>query len=327
VASSKEQAGVAVFAPAPELTVTLECLGGRDEMHLHAGGQGFWIARLLSVLGVPTSLSGSFGGETGAVVRGLIEREGIDVVAVDVAGENGGYVHDRRSGERDEVGVQLTMPLTRHEIDDLYAATLVVGLAAGICVLGGTNPDAPAVPAEVYRRLATDLRSNGAIVVADLSGEPMHEALEGGLDVLKTSDEDMKADGLLSDEDDEAAEGELVEAMGELSKRGGGARHVIVTRAHRPALAMTEGQVLSVRGPQLEPVDTRGAGDSVTAGVTAALSRGDSFEAALRLGVAAGTLNVARHGLASGHPGAIAEIVERVVVEPFEPFPVNENVG
>jgi len=240
VASSKEQAGVAVFAPAPELTVTLERLGERDEMHLHAGGQGFWIARLLSVLGVPTTLCASFGGETGSVVRVLIEREGIDVVAVHVAGENGGYVHDRRSGARDEVGVQATAALTRHEIDDLYSAALVTGLAAGVCVLGGTNPDAPAVPADVYRRLATDLRTNGTVVVADLSGEPMHEALAGGLDVLKTSDEDMEADGLLSPGADEA---DLVEAIGDLSRRGAGAHHVIVTRAHRPALAMTEGRV------------------------------------------------------------------------------------
>ena len=100
-------------------------------------------------------------------------------MAVDVAGENGGYVHDRRSGERDEVGVQATMALTRHEIDDLYSAALVTGLAAGLCVLGGTNPDAPAVPADVYRRLATDLRTNGTIVVADLSGEPDARGAEG----------------------------------------------------------------------------------------------------------------------------------------------------
>jgi len=116
-----------------------------------------------------------------------------------------------------------------------------------------------------------------------------------------------------------ADEADLVEAIGDLSRRGAGAHHVIVTRAHRPALAMTEGRVLSVQGPQIEPVDAKGAGDSVTAGVAAALSRGDSFEVALRLGVAAATLNVARHGLASGHPGAIAGIVEHVVVERFEP--------
>jgi 1-phosphofructokinase len=215
------------------------------------------------------------------------------------------------------------MPLSRHEIDDLYAATLVTGLAAGVCVLGGTNPECPAVPAEVYRRLATDLRTNGTVVVADLSGEPMHEALEGGLDVLKTSDEDLEADGLLSEESDED---ELVEAILALSQRGGGARHVVVTRAHRPALALTDGRILSVQGPQIEPVDTRGAGDSVTAGVTAALSRGDRFDAALRLGVAAAALNVARHGLASGHPGAIAGIVEHVVVEPFVSSAVEEAV-
>jgi len=42
--------------------------------------------------------------------------------------------------------------------------------------------------------------------------------------------------------------------------------------------------------------------------------------------VAAAALNVARHGLASGHSGAIAGIVEHVVVEPFVPTPVREAV-
>jgi 1-phosphofructokinase len=33
-------AQVMVFAPAPQLTVTIERLGARTELHLHAGGQG-----------------------------------------------------------------------------------------------------------------------------------------------------------------------------------------------------------------------------------------------------------------------------------------------
>lgn len=37
---------VAVFAPSPLLTVTIEAGAERPEVHLHAGGQGFWVARL-----------------------------------------------------------------------------------------------------------------------------------------------------------------------------------------------------------------------------------------------------------------------------------------
>ena len=37
---------IAVFTPSPLLTVTIELGTDRPEVHLHAGGQGFWVARL-----------------------------------------------------------------------------------------------------------------------------------------------------------------------------------------------------------------------------------------------------------------------------------------
>ncbi len=308
-------AGAVVFAPAPELTVTLEDLDGQDQIHLHAGGQGFWIARLLQVLEVDTTLCGSFGGETGRVVRRLIEEMAIRVLAVEVPGWNGGYVHDRRDGERRPVGTQEPTPLSRHELDDLYSVTLAAGLAGAVCVLGGPNPVAPPIPAELYRRLAHDLRANGTTVVADLSGEPREAALEAGVDVLKTSDEDLAADGLLSAGADTY---EVVEAIRALATHGKGAQHVIVTRGAEPAIALADGELLSISGPEVDAVDPRGAGDSVTAGVTAALTSGQDVRAALRLGVAAATLNVTRHGLASGERAAIMAIGDRVRIEPLE---------
>jgi hypothetical protein len=45
-----------VFAPAPILTVTVEQKGSDDDVHVHAGGQGFWIARMLATLDVPVVL-------------------------------------------------------------------------------------------------------------------------------------------------------------------------------------------------------------------------------------------------------------------------------
>jgi 1-phosphofructokinase len=35
-----ETLGVRVFAPAPDLTITLERFDGEAELHLHPGGQG-----------------------------------------------------------------------------------------------------------------------------------------------------------------------------------------------------------------------------------------------------------------------------------------------
>ena len=41
-----------VFAPDPLLTVTVEAGADGDEIHLHAGGLGFWMAQMIANLGV-----------------------------------------------------------------------------------------------------------------------------------------------------------------------------------------------------------------------------------------------------------------------------------
>jgi 1-phosphofructokinase len=310
------RAAVTVFAPAPQLTVTVEGgPDGDDEIHLHAGGQGLWIARLLSGLGIHTTLCASFGGETGAVLQALIGREPIDdVVAVRVAAVNGAYVHDRRGGERHQVAGQRAAVLARHDRDELYTTAVAAGLRSPVCVLGGYDPSSSPVPADHYRRLAADLRRNGTMVVADLSGDLRDAAMAGGVDMLKTSHEDLAADGVISDLDDET---QLVDAMRSLVSRTGIA-HLVVTRGTDPTLALSGDQLVSARGPRLEVLDPRGAGDSVTAGITAGLCRGVSFWDALRIGVAAGTINVARHGLATGRAEAIASLVTEVEVRALE---------
>ena len=47
---------LAVFAPSPVLTVTIEAGPDRPEVHLHPGGQGFWVARMAANLGAEVVL-------------------------------------------------------------------------------------------------------------------------------------------------------------------------------------------------------------------------------------------------------------------------------
>ena len=301
-----------VLAPDPLLTITVEAgLDGDDEIHLHAGGQGFWVGRLIQTLGLRVTLCAPFGGESGLVVRAIIEQNSLRIRAVDSAGHNGAYVHDRRHGERETVAEMPPTPLSRHEVDELYGAVLVAGLESGVCVLGGPGPwEAPVIPPDIYRRLATDLRANRRIVVADLWGEPLACALEGGLTVLKVSDEELTSDGWAGDDSVET----LVEAMRKLHHAG--AEHVLVTRGESPALALTDGSVVEIVLPPLEPVDDRGAGDSVTAGVAAGLGRGLPMEEALRLGAAAGVLNVTRRGLGTGERREIERLAGHIELRP-----------
>ncbi|MDQ1492725.1 MAG: 1-phosphofructokinase, partial [Actinomycetota bacterium] len=149
-----------VFAPDPLLTVTVEAGSDGDEIHLHAGGQGFWVAQMIANLGVEVSVCGPFGGESGRVVRTLVDQdEHINLRAIETVGSNGAYVHDRRGGERVTVAETPPDPLDRHELDDLYGAALVGGLEAEVAVLAGPGPwTVPVLPPDHYRRLAGDLR-------------------------------------------------------------------------------------------------------------------------------------------------------------------------
>ena len=303
-----------VFAPDPLLTVTVEAGSEGDEIHLHAGGQGFWVAQMIANLGVEVVVCGPFGGETGRVVRTLVGQDDrIAVRAIDTVGSNGVYVHDRRDGERVTVAETPPDPLGRHELDDLYGAALVGGLEADVAVLGGPGPWAtPVLPFDIYRRLTTDLRANGAQVVADLHGEPLDCALGGGLTVLKVSHEELADDGRTKAVD----EGALFDAMEELRRQG--ADHVVVTRAGEPALALFGDQAVTVQPPSVEVVDHRGAGDSLTAGLAAGLARGLDRLDALRLGAAAAGLNVTRRGLATGERQEIERLAAHIELRPRE---------
>ena len=303
-----------VFAPDPLLTVTVEAGGEGDEIHLHAGGQGFWVAQMIANLGVEVSLCGPFGGESGRVVRGLIDQDAaIRIRAIETAGSNGVYVHDRRDGERSTVAETPPDPLNRHELDDLYGAALLGGLESEVAVLAGPGPwETPVLPADIYRRLTTDLRANGKAVIADLCGEPLACALEGGLTVLKVSHEELMQDGRV----DEAGEEELVEAMFALHREG--ADNVLITRAEEPALALVEQRIVTIRPPVLQVVDHRGAGDSMTAGLAAGLAKELDMVDALRLGAAAAGLNVTRRGLATGDRREIERLADHIDLEEME---------
>lgn len=306
---SDPAARVCVMAPSSLFTVTVEDSPEGDDIHFHAGGQGFWIARLLQELGLDVVLCGAFGGEAGTLARWLIEATGVTVRAVDFEIRSGAYVHDRRDGERREVAHSRAEPLSRHALDELFGLVLVEGLDAELTILGGpADPDT--VPDHLYRRLAHDLRANGARVAADLSGAPRRAALDGGLTLLKISDEELEAEGLASAAD----EASIHAAMAALHEHG--AEHVIVTRADRGTLALSDGRLVGVVGPTLSTADHRGAGDSLTAGVCSALARDRPLVDGLRIGTAAGSLNVTRHGLGTGTRSEIERIAARVEVRP-----------
>ncbi|HTU78416.1 MAG TPA: PfkB family carbohydrate kinase [Solirubrobacteraceae bacterium] len=299
-----------VFAPSPLLTITVEAAGSdHQEIHLHAGGQGFWVARMAALLGTEVGLCCALGGESGAVLRALIAKENVQLLAVECAAANGVYIHARRGGVREQFARTDCMGLSRHEADALYGVTLSAALDARIAMLTGVDPP-DVLESDLYRRLASDLRGNGVQVIADLSGPALRAALAGGLDLLKVSDEELGGSGILSG----VAEEELLGALDRLHRLGADA--VLISRAERPALAFdgVGARYLRLTGPRVEPVEPRGTGDSMFAALGASLAGGHELTDALRLAMAAGCLNATRRGLGTGTRQEIEQLSRHIEI-------------
>jgi 1-phosphofructokinase len=312
--SESRSGPVVVFDPSPLLGVIIEGhydVGGAD-VHLHAGGQGFWAARMVAALGVPVTLCSGVGGETGAALRGLIATTDVEFASVSVKDPTPVLISRRVANlELEMIAEAMSGRFSRHEIDDLYGVTISEGLCAGVVLLTGPRPE-EVIPPETYGRLTADLRSNGAMVVADIEGIPLREALAQRLDAVKLSHKQLIRDGFATGE----GRDELIAGMARVVEAG--ADNVLVSRAAEPALALVGGEnVLEITAPRLEALQGRGGGDSMSAALVAALAAGVNVETALPLAMGAGALNATRLGLGSGTHKEIRRLAELVKVTPL----------
>ena len=123
------------------------------------------------------------------------------------------------------------------------------------------------------RRLVSDLRVNGKLVIADLTARPLPAALAGGIELLRLNDDELVAANRL---------------------RSSGAHYVLVSRGSAPAILAdgdAEPRRVDLVDPVFEPRDRRGTGDSMFAATGVGFARGIGMVDAFRLGAAAGALN------------------------------------
>jgi 1-phosphofructokinase len=298
---------VAVFGPHSLLSITVEALtpDGDDDIHLHAAGQGVWVARMAAELGAEAVLCGFIGGEAGTVLRPLLERMPIELRLVETAGPSGSYLHDRRSGEREPIAQSVGLPPSRHEIDDLFSVACAAALDADVLALCGAFP-AEALPLEIYGKLVADVRANGTPVVVDLSPPRLDSALEGHPELVKVNDWELAkyVEGPVDSEARTRA------ALERLLQAGAGA--AIVTRAEAPALVVRGEEAWELIPPRFERGSREGCGDSMMGALAACMAAGCEWEETLRIGAAAGAANFLRHGLGSADRTVVEELAGRV---------------
>jgi 1-phosphofructokinase len=297
---------IAVFAPSPLLSVTIELRGSdRDDVHCHPAGQGVWLSRMAGELGAWPVLCSLVGGETGALLEPLLERLPGERRLVRSESASGSYVTDRRSGERRVIAQAIAEPASRHEADELVAATTAAALECDVLAICNPYP-ADAVPLEVYGNLVANARGAGVRVIADLSSPRIEDVAQAGAELVKLNDWELAGfvNGPVDTPERFRGAAERLRALG--------AANVLVTRAGDPALALLGEDAWEVVPPKLDVGSREGCGDTMMGAIAASLARGDQLAEALVLGAGAGAVNFLRHGLGTGSRREVEELAREV---------------
>jgi 1-phosphofructokinase len=300
---------VAVFAPHPLLSITIERRGDDDDVHVHAAGQGVWVARMAAELGAEPVLCGFAGGEPAVALVALLDRLPGEWRLTRTAAPTGCYVTDRRDGERRVVARAWATPPSRHELDDLVSATCAAALTSELLVVCNPFPG-DSLPIDVYGRLVADVRQNGTPVLVDLSSPRLERALEGRPELVKLNDWEL-AEAVRGPVGTPAAMDAAVAYLRDL-----GARTVVVTRGADPCVVYREDEVWRLVPPRFERGAREGCGDAMMGALAACRARGLDWRSALATGAAAGAANFLRHGLGTGRRDVVEELARSVRLEP-----------
>ena len=267
------------------------------------GGGGINVARVVQELGGEAFAIYLSGGTTGPVLDGLVKAAGIEGHRIAISGDTriSHTVHERSSGLEFRF-VPEGPPLAPEEWQACLAA--LEGSDCDYLVASGSLPRG--VPADFYVTVAEIAAREGAKLVLDTSGDALRSATARGVYLIKPSLgelEDLTGRKLSEQVDQERAVHDLIESDG--------AEMVALTLGRDGALLGTRNGLRRLAGVKVKPKSAVGAGDSFLAAMTLGLAQGRSAEDAFALGVAAGTAAV----LTIGTELCRREDVERIYEE------------
>lgn len=287
----KERTGVGrivAVTPNPAIDRTLTLSERLTPAQLHrvrgvreaAGGKGMNLARAVRALGGAVVVATVVAGRNGQKFRDLVEREGLENVLEESAGETRACTIVLDGGphptELNEAGPAFDPDAWRR---------LVARLPAGRVVVSGSLP--PGLEPEAFRRLLSDLPGPVAV---DTGGLALVVALGVGVALVAPNERELA----------EAARELCMPSVSDpvataraLRDRFGSA--VLLTRGAAGAV-LVEDEAWWAAAPEVTAGNPVGSGDCLLGAYVLARSAGEAAADALRLGVAAGAENARRGG-------------------------------
>lgn len=270
------------------------------------GGGGVNVSRVLGRLGVPNVSVVVAGGAVGIELLTRMRSEGLQVVECTIESDTRESFAITETATARQYRISTPGPTLRN-VDGLRPQILAALGSARIAVLSGSVP--PGTPDD-FLGTTIDALPSGTTAIVDTSGPALAWVARHSPAVIKPSQRELaELVGWepVTPEQIEAAAREVLD-LGRL-------RAVVASRGPSGALlARRDATPRWFRPPAVRPLSTVGAGDSMVAGVAAALADGRDLDDAVRVGVAAGTAAVLTPGSELCAPADVTRFVGQVVV-------------
>ncbi|GAC1439087.1 MAG: 6-phosphofructokinase II [Sediminibacterium sp.] len=270
------------------------------------GGGGVNVSRALHHLGGVSTAAFLSGGYTGKQFEALLTREGIDTVALPMAGDTreNFVVFDEATRCQYRFGMEgahVTEQEWKHCLQYVQEQSSIDYIVAS-----GSLP--PGVPTDFMRSLVLLGRQKGARLIVDTSGEALQAALQEGLFLIKPNLGELSS--VYGKE--KLAPHEIAAAARSIIEQGK-CEVVVVSLGAAGALLVRGTEQIQVKPPAVNVLSTVGAGDSMVAGMVYALSEGLGWKETLCYGVAAGTAATMNSGTALCSKAATERIFRSLV--------------
>lgn len=266
------------------------------------GGGGINVSRAIRRLGGESLALYCCGGQTGQILRTLLDEAGVHHRSVPIEGatRQNLNVFERSSGQ--QYRFVMTGPRLTHG-DWSRVLEEVAGMSPPpqIVVASGSLP--PGVPENFYALLARAVREQGGRMILDTSGAALVPAIREGVFLVKPSLRELRTFAMarIEHERDQIRAAKIVVESGR-------SEAVVVSLGAAGALFATADGCERLHAPSVAVRSRIGAGDSMVAGIAVMLARGESLRRAVCYGVAAGTAAVANSGTELCHLGDVEKL-------------------
>ena len=258
---------------------------------IYPGGKGINVSLVLQNLGLTSVALGFTAGFSGAEIERLLQEAGCrcDFIAV-----KAGY---SRINTKIISGAETALNGQGPQLSEAELAALFNKLRRltqdDVLVLAGSIP--ASLPDNIYEQILELLQPVGTRVVVDATGDLLLKVLKYRPFLIKPNHEEL---GEFFGRGPLLTEEEILAAAQKLQQQG--ARNVLVSRGANGALLLDEnGKLYKQASPKGTLVNSVGAGDSMVAGFLAGYLQTQDYDAALRLGVAAGSASAFKAWLAT----------------------------